>query len=150
VFVLCDDHRKQRSRRPANKQYDELYKDCKTELQIEPAMVALGHSGMKHASLDEYTDFNTSKFYEGRTDIPVPEFFMPHVKRIKGYDLQPEDIKKMWGLLHQPAKALASWEFNQTFDVEPWKAKFEEEYDMKIVEEIFQLLSKMKKVKRIK
>jgi hypothetical protein len=153
VFELCEFHRLHFSKK-FNQQYDEFYKDCKTELQVEPCMVALGSSGMIPPALNEYTDFDSSVFFKERSDIPVPEGFSNDIERLKGYMLQPKEIKHMLDALHNPDQALASWEFDKTFKTKYSRdsvlnASFTEEYDMEVLGEILQLLKKVKKVKRI-
>ena len=154
VFEFCDDCRVLgTSLKPPHKQYDEFYKDCTTELQIEPCMVALGSCHMTPPSLDEYTDFDKTKFNQ-RSDIPAPSFFVENINQLKGYMLQPKDIKHMIKALRAPDFALASWEFNKTFVTSFCEdsavfPKFKQEYDMKVVEKIIDLAKKIKKITRV-
>ena len=156
VFEFCDDCRVLgTSLKPPHKQYDEFYKDCTTDLQIEPCMVALGSCHMTPPSLDEYTDFDKTKFNQ-RSDIPAPSFFIDNVNQLKGYQLQPKEIKYMLNALKSPQQALASWEFNETFvtqssyfEISATFPSFKEEYDMKVVDEIIDLAKKIKKITRV-
>jgi hypothetical protein len=94
--------------------------------------------------------------FNGRSDIPVPEFFSENIKQLKKFTLKSREVKHMLSALHKPQHALASWEFNETFDTpygdlfdKPVRPKFKEEYDMEIVEKIMRLIPKIKKVTRI-
>jgi hypothetical protein len=153
IFEFCDDHRKSNSRK-FNVQYDELYKYCTTQLPALYIPVELGNSGIKPPTLNEMGMDDTSLYM--RSDIPAPEFFLDNVKQLKGYVLQPKDIKIMLEALKNPEKALASWNFNQTFDTGAWlveslsRPQFEEVYDEHVVNEIMRLLPKLKKIKRIR
>lgn len=116
IFEFCESCRKKRSGyKEPNKQYDEFYKDCTTELQIHPWMAPLGNSGMIPPSLNECVDFDTSVF-NTRSDIPVPEWAQENIKVMTKWALQPQNNKDLISLLRDSDKALASFEFNDTFE----------------------------------
>lgn len=156
IFEFCTNCRKRRTGyKQPNKQYDEFYKDCTTHMPEIPCMVSLSNSGIYPPHLDEYTGFDKSKIYAGRSDIPTPSFFDENIKHLKGYVLQPKEVKHMLDALKSPEYAIASWEFNQTFETQYCQTSavcpvFKEEYDMKVVDEIIKLAEKIKKVTRVK
>ena len=155
VFTFCEDCRSRNRPKEPKKQYDEFYRDCKSEMQIFSALVPLGHSGMNPPNLNEL-GYDSSIFFKGRSDIAAPEFFNKQIARLKKFELQPKQKKHMLSALRSPQHALASWEFNQTFEV-PYgdimekasRPKFKEEYDMAVVEQILGLIPKIKKITRI-
>lgn len=115
VFEFCESCRKKRRSLKPHRQYDEFYKDCTTELQIAPWMVSLGYSGIIPPALNEYTDFDVSVFKE-RSDIPMPEWAFDHINKLSKWSLLPEDKKDLISFLRNSDKALASFEFNDTFE----------------------------------
>ena len=115
----------------------------------------MGNSGRTPPDLNEL-GYDTSVYFQNRSDIPVEEFFALNIKTLKKFELQPKEKKHMLSALRSPQHALASWEFNQTFEV-PYgdimekasRPKFKEEYDMAVVEQILGLIPKIKKITRI-
>ena len=155
VFTFCEDCRSRNRPKKPKKQYDEFYRDCKADMQIFSALVPLGNSGRTPPDLNEL-GYDTSVYFQNRSDIPVEEFFALNIKTLKKFELQPKQKKHMLSALRSPQHALASWEFNQTFEV-PYgdimekasRPKFKEEYDMAVVEQILGLIPKIKKITRI-